>query len=540
MAKGASKTGKRVRWTTESFVERCKEVHGDVYDYSKVVYAKTNQKVVIICKQHGQFDQIAASHLQGRGCIACGFEETGNKLRGAKDAFIEKANKKYGNKYDYSLVDYKTARIKVQIVCKDHGSFYQVPYSHTSPKTHSACPQCPPLDLQERYAKRTEVFIEKSKEIHGENFDYSKAKYSTNEGKVTLVCKDHGEFVTTPITHYTQYGGCPHCKLEGVQKKMRIPKEEFLERALMLHEGKYSYENVEYVDTRTKVLIRCDHPEHKDFMQSPSKHLMGRGCPQCAIEIRARNRCNDTEYFLKAATEVHGNLYDYRDVVYTAGRNKVDIHCQHHGLFSQDAQAHLSGKGCQQCAANRARASLAHTKDEFVTKAREVHGGLYCYDKTVYVNSKTSIEITCHLHGDYHQLPYNHLMGKRCIQCAQELLGDGWLHPMYKTEKPSNLYIILIEHDNGEDYIKVGLAVNLQARHYQIRKECEGDVTLIKAFADKANLLAECERYIFSTFREHKYDTGRDFGGYTECLDIECLTDVLIHIDHFLQQEEAA
>jgi hypothetical protein len=57
--------------TTDKFVEKAKLVHGNKYNYSKVVYTKSKNKVVIICPKHGEFRQTPSDHLQSRGCPSC-------------------------------------------------------------------------------------------------------------------------------------------------------------------------------------------------------------------------------------------------------------------------------------------------------------------------------------------------------------------------------------------------------------------------------------------------------------------------------------
>lgn len=63
--------GELFRDTTESFIKKAKKVHGDKYDYSKVNYTKSQEKVIIICPEHGEFEQRPNDHLRGKGCPKC-------------------------------------------------------------------------------------------------------------------------------------------------------------------------------------------------------------------------------------------------------------------------------------------------------------------------------------------------------------------------------------------------------------------------------------------------------------------------------------
>ena len=112
---------------TEDFIKRAKEVHGDKYDYSKVEYKGNSKKVIIICPEHREFEQIPANHLRGAGCKKCATIETHKKQSNTTESFIKKAKEVHGDKYDYSKVEYINNREKVIIICPEHGPFKQKP-----------------------------------------------------------------------------------------------------------------------------------------------------------------------------------------------------------------------------------------------------------------------------------------------------------------------------------------------------------------------------------------------------------------------------
>ena len=122
------------------FIEKANLVHNNKYDYSLVNYINNKTKVKIICKKHGVFEQLPNSHtIQKCGCPKCANEETAIKQTFTSEKFIEESKKIHGNKYDYSLVDYKNARTKVKIICKKHGMFEQIAYCH---QQGAGCPVC--------------------------------------------------------------------------------------------------------------------------------------------------------------------------------------------------------------------------------------------------------------------------------------------------------------------------------------------------------------------------------------------------------------
>lgn len=122
------------RMTTDEFVERAKQVHGEKYDYSETVYISNKQPVTIICPEHGPFQQRPINHLSGKGCPYC----AGN-ARMTTRTFIDKARAVHGDKYGYRLAEYTGYHKKVSIICPVHGKFEQTPCDHLH---GHGCPSC--------------------------------------------------------------------------------------------------------------------------------------------------------------------------------------------------------------------------------------------------------------------------------------------------------------------------------------------------------------------------------------------------------------
>ena len=123
----------------EKFINEAKLVHGDKYDYSKVNYVNSFNKIKILCPEHGEFEQQPNNHLVGKGCVLCGKIKSGNKQIKSKEDFINNANLIHDNVYNYSNVEYTGAFEKVKIVCSKHGIFEQIPNSHLR---GGGCPKC--------------------------------------------------------------------------------------------------------------------------------------------------------------------------------------------------------------------------------------------------------------------------------------------------------------------------------------------------------------------------------------------------------------
>ena len=262
------------RLTTEQFIEKAQKVHGDKYDYSKVEYINSHSKVCIICKEHGEFWQKPNHHLHGCGCPKCKGEKIKNRCRKTVEQFIADAKNIHGTKYDYSKVDYKGNSIKVCIICKEHGEFWQKPLDHLH---GHGCPKC----KGENSNLTTEEFIKRAKEVHGDRYDYSKVEYKGTKIKVCIICPIHGEFWQLPILHLKGHG-CIRCN----NGSKPMTQEEFIEKAREIHGNKYDYSKVKYERSDKKVAIIC--PKHGEFFQTPHAHLRKAGCPICSESLLER------------------------------------------------------------------------------------------------------------------------------------------------------------------------------------------------------------------------------------------------------------
>jgi hypothetical protein len=199
--------------TTEEFIKKAKEVHGDKYNYSKVEYQSNQVKVTIICPEHGEFEQRPQDHYKTKGCPEC----SGLKRRSTNE-FIKDAKKVHNDKYDYSKVKFINVDTKIKIICPEHGEFKQTPYTHL---TGSGCPKCRNDKLSKRYRKSKEGFIKNAKEVHGDKYDYSKVNYVNTNTKIKIICPEHGEFKQVPYAHL-QSKGCPICKESKGEREVRL------------------------------------------------------------------------------------------------------------------------------------------------------------------------------------------------------------------------------------------------------------------------------------------------------------------------------
>lgn len=175
--------------------------------------------------------------------------------------------------YDYSLVEYVNNYTDVKIICKKHGVIKQKPHNHLN---GSGCKYC----TWDNKKSNSEDFIEKSKKIHKNKYDYSHVTYMDNHTHVDIICPKHGIFKQTPMSHLIG-NNCNKCSLEDLSLKNSMGLENFIIKATKIHNGKYDYSNVKYINSKNQINIICQ--KHGEYTQKPSEHLKGKGCRYCAL-----------------------------------------------------------------------------------------------------------------------------------------------------------------------------------------------------------------------------------------------------------------
>ena len=188
------------------------------------------------------------------------------------DSFVKKALEIYGDRYDYSLVQYDRSNAKVKIICPQHGVFETAPNNHL--RKMGNCPKCAEISRANKRRMILQEFLDRVREIHKNKYDYSKTEYVSVTTPVKIICPKHGEFLQIPQVHLAGKG-CRECSDE----KHRLTVKDFLNRAKKIHENKYDYSLVVYLNGRKKIQIGC--PKHGVFEQTAASHLKGNGCPSC-------------------------------------------------------------------------------------------------------------------------------------------------------------------------------------------------------------------------------------------------------------------
>jgi very-short-patch-repair endonuclease len=337
---GCPNCAKKIRiskktYTNDKFVQKSSELHKGFYSYKKTKYINSQTLVTITCPNHGDFEQIPASHLQGKGCNYCAIEQRANNSRMKNEEFIILGNKKFNHKFDYTDVNMVNCDTPVTIGCPEHGKFLVTPYNHLNSK--HGCISCGNKNSAKMKLSDTPTFIKNAIAMHGYKYDYSLVDYINSKTPIKIKCKIHGIFKQLPSAHL--YGlGCLECS-----GKMKLTKEKFTERAREKFDIKFDYTYVNMVNCDTPVTIGC--PEHGKFLMTPYNHLNSKhGCLACSGVIKS-----NTEKFIKKSVEIHVDKYDYSLVDYKTNREYVKILCKKHGIFKITPHNHLIGQGCPRC-----------------------------------------------------------------------------------------------------------------------------------------------------------------------------------------------
>jgi hypothetical protein len=203
---GCPKCSGVARVTAGEFLASARSIHGDRYDYSKVVFSTNEKQVTIVCTKHGEFFQTPYSHTAGHGCPKCAIERNASKSRHDIVRFIDSANSFHNFKFDYSKSVYINSTSPIEIICPEHGSFFQIPNDHITRYGCVYCAGLAPITKEE--------FLKRSSIAHGVRYDYSQIEWKGRNESVKIICSKHGEFLQNARSHMDG-SGCQKCARES-------------------------------------------------------------------------------------------------------------------------------------------------------------------------------------------------------------------------------------------------------------------------------------------------------------------------------------
>lgn len=199
---------------------------------------------------------------------------------------------------------------------------------------------------------KTDIFIQKSKSIHNDRYDYSKVEYIHSKKKVIIMCNVHGFFEQIPSGHLSGQG-CRKCVIDSQKSNTN----DFINKSIKVHANRFIYDKVDYKGASEMVIITCS--THGDFSQIAANHLNGSGCTICSLDDKNIRQRSNTEDFIKKSNIIHNSKYNYDKVDYFDNNTKVIITCPIHGDFLQIPSGHKRGFGCKSC-------TITVSKDETI------------------------------------------------------------------------------------------------------------------------------------------------------------------------------
>lgn len=288
--------------TTDQFLERAFQVHGNKYSYIKTIYEGYNIRLKITCLQHGDFWQRPSAHIQQKhGCPICFRKKKAVMQKIGIEEFIKRAHKIHKRQYNYSKVVYKNCRAKIEIFCSEHGNFKQTPSAHLAGQGCPICGKIKSDNKQHRLSQKD--FVERAVKIHGNFYNYSLVKYEQSFKKILIICPLHGSFNQIP-SHHLSGCGCPTCG--QITKYCRSKGEINIEQWLINKEIHFIVQAI-FQECRGKkrplpfdfylpfynICIECDGPHHYD-----EKYLKRRNFKRSFSQIKYIDQ-KKNEYCLK-------------------------------------------------------------------------------------------------------------------------------------------------------------------------------------------------------------------------------------------------
>lgn len=389
------------------FLRRLRERHPDfydTYDFSELPDSfHFTAKLTIGCPKHSRFNRFASDLLFGRGCLACSKETNQWNKSNTTPQFIRRSKNLYGDRFEYSKVQFSDRNTPVTLACKYHGEIQITPTIHFNYRT--GCRLC---DDETLLKEKLNLAIVESREVHGCKYDYDKVKFIKLTDKVELVCSRHGSFWQSFSDHITKRNSCPKCVIDSG----RSTNDSFIAKSKSIHGDAYVYDKVAYETIASMVTIGC--PKHGDFIQRAGSHLQGNGCKKCFLA----STFLPVEQFIKKAREVHGDKYDYSKVIYRGNKTKVEIVCSKHGSFWQKPNTHTSSRnGCLKCSESKGETAIEVTLKKYgIRFIREYRIEPHRFRYDFYL---PDFNIYIEYHGQQHYRPIDLFGGEKTFKAQQ-------------------------------------------------------------------------------------------------------------------------
>ena len=356
-----------------------------------------------------------------------------------KEKFIIKARLKHGDKYDYSLVD-DPPKKEIEIICPKHKNFKQRYDDHLSGHGCSKCAY--EFKLESKRIKSGIKFIEKSKIIFNNRYNYDNVSYIDMNTEVSINCPIHGEFKQKPKYHVKGHG-CKTCK------RIFDAANTFVVKSNKVHNNKYDYRLSNYLGSKVETTIIC--PIHGKFEQRPNDHLSGHGCSKCSCEKNGLlKRTKRAISYINCANVVHNNKYDYSLLNYIDSKHMIEIICPMHNVFTQYPQEHLRGYGCPTCNLSKGEIEIIRIFKKYSINyiSQKKFNGCVDKRKLIFDFYLPDMNICIEYDGKQHFEPIEFFGGENGLKLTQ-------IRDEIKNKFCKNNNILLIRIKHGENVEEV-------------------------------------------------------------------------------------
>ncbi|MGY8635818.1 hypothetical protein RAD15_25435 [Bradyrhizobium sp. 14AA] len=286
-----------------------------------------------------------------------------------------------------------------------------------------------------------DLFLSRARKAHGDKYEYEHVVLVNGKTKIRIGCPVHGIFEQIPDTHMRGFG-CKACGAIDSADKRRFTAHEFIKRSRSAHGSRYDYSRVIYRGNDQNVAIICS--EHGTFSQTPAGHMSGKGCSRCAAAKRGSDRRSSIATFIEKAKAVHRGKYDYSSTVYRTSNDDVEIICPTHGLFSQNPNNHLRGKGCRKCGEIVLSSLFRKESDVYLAEIQAAHGSRLDYSLANYKSAYSPVTLICSTHGPITK-PARDWLKHGCFQCGVNTRAQN---RRFSTQK----FIQLARERHGDKY----------------------------------------------------------------------------------------
>ncbi len=316
--------------------------------------------------------------------------------------FINSCLEKHGSRYDYSLVEYKNLRSKINIICREHGIFIQ------SPKRHKEGQGCPRCHCNKNLTKEEFINLCKNKN----EYDYSLInKEIIRSDDYIKIIDINSELVYLQLSDNHKNGIRP----------TKIESKSLINKLSTIHNNKYDYiiEKETYYSTDKIKIVNKLTSDIFDYRVD--KHLKGMSPNKVTLNL-----------FLYKSKEKHNDRYDYSLIKEVNGNSdKVDIICKDHGIFKQSVSNHMnSGHGCPICIGKG-----KWSNNVLISEFNKVHFNIYDYSKINFNGVDNKVDIICKEHGLFQQNIHKHLIGQGCPECKQNSKGEEYIKNYLERNK---------------------------------------------------------------------------------------------------------